>query len=140
VDKKFYQDLLDQISDGVYFVTLDRRITYWNGGAERITGYGAHEVLGHRCSEGILRHVDDTGQQLCLHGCPLAAVMKDGRPREAHLYLHHKDGHRVPVTVRPRPCGTWTERSLALSRSPPPGQPIPTRAGAGTAMATRWIP
>jgi PAS domain S-box-containing protein len=46
VDKKFYQDLLDQISDGVYFVTLDRRITYWNGGAERITGYGAHEVLG----------------------------------------------------------------------------------------------
>lgn len=100
MDKKFYQDLLDQISDGVYFVTLDRRITYWNGGAERITGYDAHEVLGHSCSEGILRHVDDTGRQLCLHGCPLAAVMKDGKPREIHVYLHHKDGHRVPVTVR----------------------------------------
>ena len=27
VDKKFYEDLLDQISDGVYFVTVDRRIT-----------------------------------------------------------------------------------------------------------------
>jgi diguanylate cyclase (GGDEF)-like protein/PAS domain S-box-containing protein len=100
VEKKFYQDLLDQISDGVYFVTLDRHITYWNGGAERITGYGAQEVLGRSCSEGILRHVDDTGRQLCLHGCPLAAVMKDGKPRQAHVYLHHKDGHRVPVTVR----------------------------------------
>jgi diguanylate cyclase (GGDEF)-like protein/PAS domain S-box-containing protein len=100
VEKKFYQDLLDQMSDGVYFVTLDRHITYWNGGAERITGYGAPEVLGHSCSEGILRHVGDTGLQLCLHGCPLAAVMKDGKPREAHVYLHHKDGHRVPVTVR----------------------------------------
>jgi len=33
VDPKFYQDLLDQISDGVYFVNLDRNITYWNGGA-----------------------------------------------------------------------------------------------------------
>jgi diguanylate cyclase (GGDEF)-like protein/PAS domain S-box-containing protein len=100
VDKKFYQDLLDQMSDGVYFVTTDRRITYWNRGAERITGYGADEVLGHSCAEGILRHVDDGGRQLCLHGCPLVAVMKDGRPREAAVYLHHRDGHRVAVTVR----------------------------------------
>jgi diguanylate cyclase (GGDEF)-like protein/PAS domain S-box-containing protein len=100
VDKEFYKDLLDQISDGVYFVTRDRHITYWNGGAERITGYSAAEVLGHSCSEGILRHVNDSGRQLCLHGCPLAGVMKDGKPREAHVYLHHKDGHRVPVTVR----------------------------------------
>jgi len=100
MDKEFFQDLLDQITDGVYFVTRDRRITYWNRGAERITGYGADEVLGHSCAEGILRHVDDTGRQLCLHGCPLAAVMKDGQPREAPVYLHHKDGHRLPVTVR----------------------------------------
>ena len=100
MDKEFYKELLDQISDGVYFVTRNRRITYWNRGAEEITGYGAGEVLGHGCSEGILRHVDDTGRQLCLHGCPLAAVMKDGQPREALVFLHHKDGHRLPVTVR----------------------------------------
>jgi diguanylate cyclase (GGDEF)-like protein/PAS domain S-box-containing protein len=100
VDPKFYQDLLEQISDGVYFVNLDRNITYWNGGAERITGYGAQEVLGHSCAEGLLRHVTDSGQQLCLSGCPLLAVMKDGKPREADVFLHHKDGHRVPVTVR----------------------------------------
>ncbi len=100
MDKKFYQDLLDQMSDGVYFVTLDRRITYWNGGAERITGYSAQEVVGHSCGEGILRHVNGTGRQLCLVGCPLLAVMKDGKPREAPVYLHHKDGQRVPVMVR----------------------------------------
>jgi len=38
VEIEFYQDLLDQISDGVYFVTRQRRITDWNAGAERITG------------------------------------------------------------------------------------------------------
>lgn len=103
MDKAFYQGLLDQISDGVYFVTLDRRITYWNGGAERITGYSAQEVLGHSCSEGILRHAGAAGRQLCMHGCPLAAVMKDGHIREADLYLHHKNGHRVAVTVRNQP-------------------------------------
>jgi diguanylate cyclase (GGDEF)-like protein/PAS domain S-box-containing protein len=99
VEKEFYQDLLDQMSDGVYVVTPDRRITYWNAGAERITGYDAQEVLGHSCAEGILRHIGDTGQQLCLHGCPLVAVMEDGKPRKAVVYLHHKDGHCVPVRV-----------------------------------------
>lgn len=100
MEKKFYQDLLDQMSDGVYFVTLDRRITYWNRGAERITGYRAEEVLGHSCADGILRHVNGAGHQLCVQGCPLLAVMNDGKPREAHVYLHHKDGQRIPVTVR----------------------------------------
>lgn len=100
VDKKFYRDLLDRVTDGVYFVDVDRRITYWNGGADRMTGYSSEEVLGHSCAEGILRHVNDAGRQLCVHGCPLKAVMKDGKPREAHVYLHHKDGQRVPVIVR----------------------------------------
>lgn len=102
MDDHFYADLLDEISDGVYFVNLRREITYWNGGAERITGYPAAEVLQHSCAEGILRHVSGTGQQLCRHGCPLAAVMKDGKPREVNVFLHHKDGHRVPVSVRGR--------------------------------------
>jgi diguanylate cyclase (GGDEF)-like protein/PAS domain S-box-containing protein len=110
VDKQFYIDLLDSISDGVYFVDRDRKITYWNGGAERITGYAADEVVGHSCSEGILRHVNEAGRQLCLSGCPLASVMEDGRPREARVYLHHKDGHRLPVSVRGQvlrdPAGT----------------------------------
>jgi diguanylate cyclase (GGDEF)-like protein/PAS domain S-box-containing protein len=100
VDKKFYRDLLNHVSDGVYFVTLDRRITYWNGGAERITGFTSEDVVGHSCADGILRHINDAGRQLCAQGCPLQAVMKDGKPRETHVYLHHKDGHRVPVIVR----------------------------------------
>ena len=102
MDTDFYVQLLDQVADGVYFVDTDRRITFWNHGAERITGYAAEEVLGHSCSEGILRHVNDNGTQLCLHGCPLAAVMKDGRNREASVFMHHKDGHRVPISVKAR--------------------------------------
>jgi diguanylate cyclase (GGDEF)-like protein/PAS domain S-box-containing protein len=102
VHTQFYAELLDEISDGVYFVNRNREITYWNGGAERITGYTAAEVSGHSCAEGILRHVTDTGRQLCRRGCPLAAVMTDGGSRQADLYLHHKDGHRVPVRVRAR--------------------------------------
>ena len=76
MDQDFYRHLLEEIADGVYFVNNDRRITYWNAGAEHITGYTAAEVVGHSCAEGILRHVTKSGTQLCLQGCPLAAVMK----------------------------------------------------------------
>jgi len=30
----FYQTLLDNLYDGVYFADKDRNITYWNHGAE----------------------------------------------------------------------------------------------------------
>ena len=100
MEERVYQDILDQMVEGVYFVDRSRRITYWNHGAQSITGYAADEVLGHSCAEGILRHVDEAGAQLCAHGCPLRAVMIDGRSRGADVYLHHRDGHRVPVTVR----------------------------------------
>jgi diguanylate cyclase (GGDEF)-like protein/PAS domain S-box-containing protein len=96
---KFYRDLLDEIEDGVYFVDLERRITYWNRGAERITGYKAGEVIGHRCADNILNHVDDTGRCLCVSGCPLTACMTNGARHSMRVYLHHKDGHRVPVRV-----------------------------------------
>lgn len=100
MDEEVYRTILEQMEDGVYFVDRDRRITYWNAGAEHLTGYSAADVLDHSCSEGILRHVSETGHQLCLSGCPLAGVMKDGKARDAQVYLHHKQGHRVPVAVK----------------------------------------
>ncbi|WP_211334791.1 GGDEF domain-containing protein [Desulfosoma caldarium] len=57
-------------------------------------------MLGRSCADNILRHVDAAGRELCLDGCPLEAVVQDGRMHEAQVYLHHKLGHRVPVHVR----------------------------------------
>lgn len=66
-----YIDLLEQVSDGVYFINTGRRITYWNSGAARITGYTAEEVLGRRCSDGLLRHIDDSGCPVVPERLPL---------------------------------------------------------------------
>ena len=38
-DPGFYKDLLDRMSDGVYFVDRDLRILYWSEGASRLIGY-----------------------------------------------------------------------------------------------------
>ena len=35
--------------------------------------------------------------------CPLSETIKDGTTREAEVYLHHKQGHRVPVWIRATP-------------------------------------
>ncbi len=102
-DLRFYKNLVDNLYDGVYFVDRERVITYWNKGAERITGYTSQQVVGHSCRDNLLNHVNMQGEQLCLNHCPLAACMQDGTPREVDVYLHHADGHRVPVLVRAAP-------------------------------------
>ena len=101
--RDFFRTLLDNLSDGVYFVDSERRISYWNKGAERISGYAAGEVVGSFCFNEILMHVDCAGTRLCHNGCPLAETLADGEPREAAVFLHHRDGHRVPVRVRVAP-------------------------------------
>ena len=103
MEKMFYEKLVENLFDGVYYVDLDNVITYWNRAAERITGYARDEVLGSRCSDNILRHIDAEGNELCLAGCPLRASRSDGMIHEADVFLHHKAGHRVPVTVRVSP-------------------------------------
>jgi diguanylate cyclase (GGDEF)-like protein/PAS domain S-box-containing protein len=92
--------LLEAMSEAVYAVDTDRRVTYWNPAAERLTGYKASDVVGRRCRDNILSHVDDKGTVLCTTGCPLLATIEDGRARKAHVFLRHRDGHRVPVAVR----------------------------------------
>ena len=98
-----YKEVLDNLADGVYFVDRERRITYWNKGAERISGFRETQVLGHFCQDNILNHVTENGTQLCLDGCPLHATMADGNPRHAEIYLHHASGHRVPIMIRTNP-------------------------------------
>lgn len=103
IETQFYKNLMDNLYDGVYFVDNDRLITYWNKGAERITGYRAGDVIGRHCHANILDHVTDVGQHLCDGDCPLMATIRDGEPRETEVHLRHMDGYRVPVLVRTSP-------------------------------------
>lgn len=102
-DTTFYKELIDNLYDGIYFVDRDRRITYWNRGAERLTGYTAADVTGSRCRDNILCHTDCEGISLCEEFCPVVHTLEDGRSREAEVFLHHQSGHRVPVSVRVSP-------------------------------------
>jgi diguanylate cyclase (GGDEF)-like protein/PAS domain S-box-containing protein len=95
--------ILDNMRDGVYCADLSRKITYWNPAAEGITGFAATEVTGSHCGDNLLMHLDGEGNVLCRGCCPMAATIADGQAREAEVYVHHKEGHRIPVWVRVTP-------------------------------------
>jgi diguanylate cyclase (GGDEF)-like protein/PAS domain S-box-containing protein len=102
-DSDYYKTILDNLYEGVYFVDCDRRITYWNKGAEHLTGFRKEDVVGLRCADNILTHMSLDGVGICQSGCPLAGTITDGQSHEIEVYLHHRDGHRVPVVVRSTP-------------------------------------
>ncbi|MCK5577894.1 MAG: PAS domain-containing protein [Planctomycetes bacterium] len=112
IGEKTYQAIMDKLYEGVYFVDCDRKIRYWNKGAEEITGYTREEMVGRKCSDNILKHIDDTGCQWCQELCPLVKSISDGREREAKLYLHHKEGHRLLVRIRVMPVRDADEKVI----------------------------
>ncbi len=99
----FYKDVVDNLYDAVYFVDRQKKIIYWNKGAERLTGYAAEQVLGSSCSENVLVHVDQEVKSLCDLNCPLSQTIRDGSSHDAELFVRHKDGHRVLVAVSTKP-------------------------------------
>ena len=95
--------LFDNMYEGVYFVDTNRKILFWSKGAERISGYSSGEVKGFHCFDNILMHTDNAGKNLCYDGCPLLGAMKDGKECEARVYMHHRNGSRVPIRVHVLP-------------------------------------
>ena len=92
-------EILEELPLAVYVLDRDMKITYWNASSQKIAGFDASEVVGKCCSEDILRHTTDDGVCLCDNGCPASASLGDGEIREANVFLHHRQGHRLPVSV-----------------------------------------
>jgi diguanylate cyclase (GGDEF)-like protein/PAS domain S-box-containing protein len=102
-ERDVFRVVLDNLAEGVYFTDRDRVITYWNDTAEKLTGHCREDVLGKRCGEGLLVHVNEKGVLLCNKHCPITAAVNDGETQKIEAYLHHKDGHLVPVLLRVTP-------------------------------------
>ena len=98
--KTFFNTLLDQVEDGVYCLDKDRRIVFWGNGAETATGLARAEVLGKQCPEDLVLLVNEEGTPVDPEKCPIVATLKDGTLRSANLFLRHKEGYRLPVSLR----------------------------------------
>lgn len=92
--------LLAEADFGVYAVSLDQRIVFWNRGAERILGHTAEQVVGRHCYD-VAGGVTPGGlTPACLEGCPSLRALQDGSaPRTVELQLLSASGERRTVSL-----------------------------------------
>jgi PAS domain S-box-containing protein len=85
--------ILESISDGVFTVDHEWRITSFNRAAEEITGIPREHAAGKYCWE-IFR------SNMCEKDCALRRTMKQGKPFiDTSTYILTERGQRVPVVV-----------------------------------------
>ena len=100
------EKILNSLNEGVYVCDLDRRIVFWSKSAERITGWQYEDVVGKRCLEDILCHVDKDNHRLCGEEyCPLHRSMITGATTNVPVivFAQSKDGRRIPTQVTTSP-------------------------------------
>jgi PAS domain S-box-containing protein len=87
------ETILDSLSDGIFAVDTQRRITYFNNAAERILGVSRCQVLGKPCSS-VFR------SDMCAATCPLRETMVSGTAvKDKHAIVTSAIGDHLPVRV-----------------------------------------
>jgi PAS domain S-box-containing protein/diguanylate cyclase (GGDEF)-like protein len=98
-------ELLDSLPVGVWFADRQGIVRFWSKRAEAITGFTANEVLGAPFSD-ILSYCGESGEPLAI--VPLRETLDDTLERHAHVFLLHKQGHRIAVEVQTLPLRSAT--------------------------------
>jgi PAS domain S-box-containing protein len=87
------ETILESISDGVFTVDMDWRITSFNRAAEEITGVPRDLAITRRCSE-VFR------SSMCAHECALQQTARTGKPVVGKCgYIVRADATRIPISV-----------------------------------------
>jgi len=102
-EPEIYRGILENLPTGLCVVNMQKKILFWSSGAERITGHLHHEVIGRSCAAQPLAHCDHPACEFCGDKSPVARAIMTSHPVEATGFLHHKQGHEVPVRIRAVP-------------------------------------
>lgn len=86
-------ELLDKAQDAIFVRNLNRQVTYWNHGAERLYGWTREEVQGRRVSEII------NGREALVQDPAWNSVLKKGE-WTGELKLVTKDRRELTVVSR----------------------------------------
>ncbi|MCE0495726.1 sigma-54 interaction domain-containing protein [Vibrio salinus] len=89
----FAESVLESISDGVFTVDKNWKITFFNRAAEDITGIKKEEALGRLCSEVFK-------SSLCEGNCALRHTLESKTPSvNRTCFIIDADGEKIPVSV-----------------------------------------
>ncbi len=95
-DPETLRSILESVQAGVYVLDTQRKVLLWSDGAERLSGYLRHEIVG-REQRLLLFCQQSCG--LCEPASEARHAPQDGVTRESHLHFRHKDGHRITMRI-----------------------------------------
>ena len=85
--------ILDSITDGVFTVDREWRVTSFNRAAEQITGVPRAEAIGRRCCD-VFR------ASICEASCALRHTLETGTPVvNQTVYIVDAMGRRIPISI-----------------------------------------
>ncbi len=85
--------ILESISDGVFTVDNDFRITYLNRSAEEMIQVRREEAIGRLCCE-VFR------SNLCEGACALRRTLEKGKPIiDLSCFIINNEGRRLPISI-----------------------------------------
>jgi PAS domain S-box-containing protein len=91
--KKFRDEILDSIGEGLLTVDKNFKVNFFNRAAEQITGYNRDEVLGQFC-----KYVFKC--EMCETKCPIGVILETGNSLfDFRSSIEIKDGSRKPIKL-----------------------------------------
>lgn len=92
-DRKSLEYILNNLKEGIFAHDLDRRILFYNDGAEKILGFSREEVLGKDCHEIF-------GEALCGNRCSFCTTEPTLEDKKDHtLHITTKNGFKRMVDM-----------------------------------------
>ncbi len=107
---KLFRHLVEHLPVGIYIVDQERRIRFWNHGAERLTGHLSHDVVGHVLEDAV-QICDRRGNPLEGESCPVSRTVTLRKSQQCTASYLHKNGHRTVMRIRTQPILEYGEAS-----------------------------
>ena len=99
-DPEIFRSILEDLPIGLDLVDRDRRILFWSGAAEEITGYLRQDVVGRHCRDDILMPCLATIRTRSYAGaCSLLETMNDSAPRGTECSFASRPAEATPAAA-----------------------------------------
>jgi PAS domain S-box-containing protein len=144
---KLFRHLVENLPAGIYVVDQERRIRFWNHGAERLTGHLSHEVVGHLLEDAV-QICDRRGNALQGESCPVTRTLSQRQPQQCNAFYLHKNGHRTAMRIRTQlileygdanVCATVLFEEAFVQREESSGPPLYGCLDANTGIPSRQL-
>ena len=102
----FQKRLLGNMHDAAVFIDAAFRVTFWNHGAERLTGIRGSSIIQRQWSSELLSMLNEKGDVLSSDDCPVLSALNSGVQSVRRLTISGRTGEPMAVDTHTIPVVT----------------------------------